>query len=137
MGEDDPTLRHAALLELKRSGLSVTSCGTGLDLVEAVSATLLDNAPMPFDVIVADVRMPGLSGLAFLAGVRDLGYKVPVILITALSDDETDKEAMRLKAAAVFSKPFDLEILVEVVQNLCPSPLVLGNITRSAEDAET
>ena len=68
--------------------------------------------PEEFDVIVSDIRMPGVSGLSVLAGLREIEGIPPIILITAFGDEETHAEADRLGAAAVLDKPFEMATLL-------------------------
>ena len=66
-------------------------------------------------VIVSDIRMPMLDGLGVLCRLRELGSRLPIILITAFGDAETHELARSLGATAVIDKPFELEHLVAAV----------------------
>jgi DNA-binding NtrC family response regulator len=80
----------------------------------------------PPDVLVSDVRMPGLGGLDVLRGLRHCEWANPVILITAFGDEATHLEAVRLGAAAVLDKPFDVDdlraILLATFPPVSPPP---------------
>lgn len=68
------------------------------------------------DVVVTDLRMPGMDGVSCLRELRRLGFETPVILMTAHASVETAVEAMKLGAFDYLEKPFnaeELEILVE------------------------
>ncbi len=70
----------------------------------------------PFDVVLTDLRMPGLDGVALLRELRRLGLDVPVILMTAHASVETAVEAMKLGAFDYVQKPFnaqEIEIVIE------------------------
>jgi DNA-binding response OmpR family regulator len=75
-------------------------------------------------VIVTDLRMPGVSGLSVLRTIREYGWRVPVVLITAFGSEETLNEAARLDAAIVLHKPFELDDLRMAIRCLLPQPLV-------------
>jgi len=69
-----------------------------------------------FDVVVTDLRLPGLDGVGLLREMRRLGIDVPVILITAHASVPTAVEAMKLGAFDYVQKPFDgqeIEIVIE------------------------
>ncbi|MEW6199608.1 MAG: sigma-54 dependent transcriptional regulator [Planctomycetota bacterium] len=69
-----------------------------------------------FDVILTDLRMPGLDGVALLRELRRLGIDVPVVLMTAHASVPTAVEAMKLGAFDYIQKPFDgqeIEIVIE------------------------
>ena len=92
----------------------------GRELVASLQNAAADGqAP---DLIVTDVRMPGISGLHALAEARRLLPSLPVIVITAFGDAMTHARAAQLGAASVFDKPFDLRSLLRRVQELIEAP---------------
>lgn len=76
-----------------------------------------------FDLIVADVRMPGMNGIETIRGIyenlekRGL-KKIPVIFITGYADDKIKQEAETLKPVAYIYKPFDISELVDKVKEV-------------------
>jgi two-component system response regulator HydG len=69
-----------------------------------------------FDVVISDLRLPGMDGVALLREMRRLGLDVPVVLMTAYASVPTAVEAMKLGAFDYIQKPFnpeEVEILVE------------------------
>jgi len=66
--------------------------------------------------LVADIRMPGMSGLQLQARLRAEGFPVPMILITAHDDAQVRTEAMKAGAIEVLFKPFDNDVLLEKVR---------------------
>jgi len=105
LADDDHELRRLLATELRKDGFVVTEARTGIELRHR-----LDDGTDSFDLIVTDVRMPGLTGLAVIDGLRNGNQrsKTPVILITAFGDAHTHAEAKRLKVV-VLDKPFDLD----------------------------
>ena len=71
----------------------------------------------PFDLLITDVRMPGLSGLDALRKLRAYRYQGPVVVITAFPDIDVVAEAARLDAA-LLPKPFSLAALSSLVLSL-------------------
>ncbi|MEJ2361265.1 MAG: sigma-54 dependent transcriptional regulator [Gammaproteobacteria bacterium] len=65
-----------------------------------------------FDLIIADIRLPGLSGVEWVTRLREQGSNTPVIFISAYADMQTAIEALRAGAADFILKPFRLEQLL-------------------------
>lgn len=114
IAEDDADLRRLLASTLRSDGYQVEEVATGFELLARASG-------QGVNVIVSDVRMPGLTGLEVLAGLRARGrpeiWNTPIILITAFGDSETHREAERL-GAILFDKPFDLDDLRTCVMHL-------------------
>ncbi|GLR90870.1 response regulator transcription factor [Bradyrhizobium iriomotense] len=70
--------------------------------------------------IVADVHMPGMSGLDLARKLRELGIMTPVILITALPDMHLDGEAISVGAQCLLRKPFEIDSLLDCVERSLP-----------------
>lgn len=111
VAEDDSALRHLVAESLRRAGYAVTEVGDGAEALDTIGAQLVSGARDLPDVVVADVRMPYLSGLAVLAALRDVDPGIPIILMTAFGDASTHALAHRLGAIDVLDKPFDLDVL--------------------------
>src|SRR6202161_4318354 len=104
--EDEEKLRRVVELQLKGAGFDVDQAGT----VEQ-AMRLADRA----DVILTDLRLPGVSGLEMLANLRRQGSHTPVIVMTAFGSIETAVEAMKAGAVDFLPKPFSLDHLMTVV----------------------
>ena len=72
--------------------------------------------------VIADVRMPGLDGLELQRRIRLVRPELPVILISAHSDDAVRDRALRAGATAFFDKPFDCAALLAAISKAL-SPL--------------
>ena len=66
--------------------------------------------------LIADIRMPGMSGLDLQSRLNDDGHAIPIIFITAHGDEKMRIRAMRAGAAAFLAKPFDRAVLLERVR---------------------
>jgi CheY-like chemotaxis protein len=118
LAEDDAELRRLLAAKLRQGGYDVVEVGTGEGLAQHL---IIENAIDETDLIVSDIRMPGLSGLDLLAYLQTRGAFPPVVLITAFGDWRTHEEAGRLGATAVFDKPIDLDDLVQWVRGAVPA----------------
>jgi len=104
--DDDRTCRDSIQKILEREGHVVEGAA---DVDHALEAMGRRN----FDLIVCDYRMPGRSGLDFLAELKRTNSTIPVLLISALADSETEAEARRLGAGDLLRKPFRRQELVD------------------------
>jgi FixJ family two-component response regulator len=66
--------------------------------------------------VIADIRMPDMSGLDLQSRLNDDGHAIPIIFITAHGDEKMRIRAMRAGAAAFLAKPFDRAVLLERVR---------------------
>ena len=71
-----------------------------------------------YDLLMSDIRMPGMDGLQFLRGVREKWPDLPVILMTAYGSLETTMEALRLGAWDYISKPFSPDAIRGMVKKV-------------------
>src|SRR6266481_5498116 len=65
--------------------------------------------------LIADIRMPGMSGLELQEKLKTKGCRIPIIFITAHGDAEMRTHAMRDGALAFLNKPFDDAVLLEII----------------------
>jgi DNA-binding NtrC family response regulator len=104
--EDEEKLRRVVELQLKTAGFEVEQAGSA-----EAAMRLADRA----DVILTDLRLPGVSGLEMLADLRRQDSHTPVIVMTAFGSIETAVEAMKAGAVDFLPKPFSLDHLMTVV----------------------
>lgn len=109
VAEDDAAMRRLLCETLLRAGHEVLAVSDGCGLLDAVGAALVGDGVMP-DVIVTDVRMPGVSPLEVLEGLRSTDAWIPAIVITAFGDDALHARVEALGARCL-DKPFDLDHL--------------------------
>lgn len=119
LAEDDDELRALLTLTLARAGYSVVALEDGFGLTDYVSLTQVYGGPLLApDLIVSDMRRPGLTGLEVLVQAQACGLSCPAILLSSFADEETREEARRLGAHAVLDKPVDLEVLKATLHEL-------------------
>ncbi|MFV0673076.1 sigma-54-dependent transcriptional regulator [Variovorax sp. tm] len=107
--EDDPAVRLGSTQALQLAGLRVTGLGSAEQVLPRV-------VPGFSGVLVTDVRLPGMDGLALLSRALQIDPTLPVILVTGHGDITMAVQAMRLGAYDFLEKPFSPDQLTEVVQ---------------------
>jgi eukaryotic-like serine/threonine-protein kinase len=107
--DDDPAVLRVTSRVLRAAGMSVTECADG-----AAAIALLESATI--DVVVSDIDMPGLTGIALLKLLRARGIEVPVILMTGAPALDTAVEAVELGAFKYLMKPVAPAELCATVQ---------------------
>lgn len=84
---------------------------------DRAEAFMAEFTPGRFDCLITDVSMPGRSGLELQERLRELGSSMPVIFITADTSPATEARALRGGAHACLTKPFNDEVLLQLLQN--------------------
>ena len=122
LAEDDEEMRRLLTLMLRKEGYQVTECPDGISLLDQLSSLFLhEENQRNFDLIISDIRMPGVTGMEILMGASEDKNFPPMILITAFGDKETHIQAERLGVAALFDKPFDIDDMLNKVREILVS----------------
>jgi FixJ family two-component response regulator len=106
--DDDESLQRALQDLIESDGLSALCFGSAEQFLES---TARNEAAC----LIADIRMPGMSGLELQAKLKGERCRIPIIFITAHGDAEMRIRAMRQGAVEFLTKPFDDAILLEIV----------------------
>jgi DNA-binding response OmpR family regulator len=118
LAEDDDEMRALLAAALRKDGYEVTACGNGINLLGHISAGLHGRRSGSYDLVVSDIRMPGLTALEVFEDLRGHSTPPPLILITAFGDERTHAQADRLGALAVLDKPFPIDRLLEAAHRV-------------------
>ncbi|HET8578363.1 MAG TPA: sigma-54 dependent transcriptional regulator [Methylomirabilota bacterium] len=102
IADDEDSLRWVLEKGFRSAGYQVTAVKDG-------TAALRESESQPFDLILLDVRMPGIDGLALLKQVRERRPDAQVVIMTAHGTMETAVQAMQDGAYDYLTKPFDLD----------------------------
>jgi|SRR5882724_12051056 len=107
--EDEAKMRRLLELNLGEDGWTTASAG---DAESGMKMFREDS----FDMVLTDFKLPGMNGLEFLKGIRQINSEIPVVMMTAYGSVETAVEAMRNGANNYVLKPFSLEEIKLVVR---------------------
>jgi len=107
--DDDESLRRSVRNLL-------TSVGFRVETFESAEAFLQSAERVHTGCVVLDLRMPGMSGLDLLGHLAAIGSRIPVIILTAHSDDEARRRTLQAGAVAHLGKPFHGDALLGAVR---------------------
>jgi FixJ family two-component response regulator len=107
--DDDESVRGALQGLMKAVGLPARSFASGEDFLES-------GQHQETGCLIADIRMPGMSGLELQAALNADDCRIPIIFITAHGDEKMRMHALRAGAVEFIAKPFDDEALVASVR---------------------
>jgi two-component system copper resistance phosphate regulon response regulator CusR len=113
--EDDRTVGQYVKRGLAEAGFHVDLVGDGIEGLRAASEG-------HYDVVVLDLRLPGMEGREILRTLRDRGKTVPVLVLTAQDTVDYKVQALRMGADDYVTKPFALEELLARVEALGRRP---------------
>ncbi len=103
--DDDDGLREITTLQLEDVGFRVRACSRGADAIAALD----DSMP---DVLLTDLKMPGVDGMQVLAAARRLDPDLPVLVLTAFGSVDTAVAAMQAGAHDYVTKPVARDALL-------------------------
>lgn len=106
---------HFEMLEFLRSMLELSNQDCEVLAVPSAEEGLLELRRAQFDLLITDVRLPGMSGFDLVRRVKALGREMPVIMITAYSSNQGRKEAADLGVYRYFQKPLDTDSVLTAV----------------------
>jgi FixJ family two-component response regulator len=107
--DDDESFRIALVESLSSLGYGTSGYASAEDYVRVAPGK-------PFDCIVTDVHMPGMSGLDLMKHLATRGSTIPVILITARSDSNVEAKAAAAGAVCLLRKPFEINELITCIE---------------------
>jgi FixJ family two-component response regulator len=107
--DDDQSVQSALQDLIESEGLSTVCFGSAEEFLDS-------GAQDEAGCLIADIRMPGISGIELQAKLKADRCRIPIIFITAHGDSKMRVQAMRDGAVEFLTKPFDNAVLLETVQ---------------------
>ncbi|MBI4698398.1 MAG: response regulator, partial [Nitrospirae bacterium] len=108
--DEDITLKHL-LYALKHEGYEATGVSNGIEALEKIEK-------QEFDILIADIKMPGMDGLTLLGKVKEKYPKIEVIIITGFGSIESAVNAMKQGASDYITKPFNIDELNRKIKKI-------------------
>lgn len=125
--DDDRNLRFAFRRVLDPRTYTIDEAGSGEQGLSMVHS-------QPYDVILLDLRMPGMSGMDVLTKLIEHDPKTPVIMMTAFGTTETAIQAIKNGAFDFVLKPFDIEELQRIVEHAVDARRMMSRRVEVLED---
>lgn len=112
--DDEELLIKSLSRLLEKQGYEVYTVRNGSDAVAVMDED-------DFDLVISDIRMPGLSGVETVRQIQEnmskKQKKIPTIFVTGFADDNIEREARKLNPIAYIMKPFDIRELLKTVMD--------------------
>src|SRR5919112_2034998 len=119
--DDDENLRWVTQTQLEDAGYEVVASPDG----EAALRSLNGRRP---DLVLTDLKMPGMSGMDLLKRIRAIDSEIPVLMITAFGTIQSAVEAVKNGAYDYLTKPFDYEELVLSVKRALEHSTLIAEV---------
>ncbi len=117
--DDEPSIRAVLRAHLRRAGHAVRVAASGEEATRLLDAE-------PCDLLITDLKMPGMDGMALLRWCQRQHPGLPVVILTAHGTVDSAVEALKRGARDYITKPFDLDEMLRVVERT----LHLGRVGR-------
>jgi len=128
--DDERSVTDLLHEDLREEGYSCVTAGTGEDALKRLSEG-------NFDVVLLDLKLPGISGMDVLREAKSIHPEVAVIVVTAAGDAQTSVEAMKIGAVDYITKPFELERVNGSVEVALKAKTVWGDKSALQEEGST
>jgi CheY-like chemotaxis protein/predicted transcriptional regulator len=110
MVDDEAKFRETTAKILSRKGYLTTVAGSGEEAIEILRQA-------PHDVVVLDIKMPGMDGHEALAKIKEIDEKIQVIMLTGHGEYDSARESLKHGAYDYLSKPCDIDRLAARIQD--------------------
>jgi DNA-binding response OmpR family regulator len=113
IAEDDNAISSMMVDILRMEGIESAVVSEGRKVMDVLHSE-------PFDLVLLDIMLPGLDGISIMRAIRDDPEKgdVPVVMLTAKTDDETTWAGWRAGCNYYMTKPFEPDELLAIVRSL-------------------
>ena len=125
--DDEERMRNLLKKVLEKQGFSVNIASNGIEAMERVEDD-------PFDVIIADVRMPNMNGMELLKMVKEVRPRISMIIMTAFGSIDSAVEAMKHGAYDYITKPFKMSELSIIVKKAVQEKRLNEEVTSLREE---
>ena len=116
--DDEETMRRSMADLLKLEGYQTITAKDGLDAIEKITSRSKTYPQEPFDLILLDLKMPGINGMEVLRKVKKERPHVEVIILTGHGSEQDKELALEFGAFAYLEKPVDIEVLSKTKEEL-------------------
>ena len=112
--DDELSMREFLKILLEKEGYEVSTASEANSAIE-----LIKN--QNFDLVISDIKMPGMGGLTLLEKIKEINSALPVIMITAFASPDNAVTAMRSGAFDYITKPFKVDEIIKIIKSAISS----------------
>ncbi len=116
IADDDAALLHTMAFTLKRKSIDVDTAEDGKSAYKKIIDRYQNNKF--YDLIITDMRMPGLSGIELISKVREAGINTPVLAITGFGNMNMEVDLMRAGCKDYLDKPFSVNEFIDCISKI-------------------
>jgi nitrogen regulation protein NR(I) len=116
IADDEASLRKVLSAALRREGYDVVAAQDGDEALQLLDASTSPETGEPFDLLISDVRMPGVDGLELLDRVKERFDDLPVVLLTAHGTVDMAVQALKQGAFDFVTKPYERDEFLQVLR---------------------
>jgi len=114
--DDDQSMRWVLEKTLVNNGYRVTAFESGSVALASFKRAALEQRP---NLIITDVRMPGINGFDLMKQIKNISPQTPIIVMTAYTDLDTTAQTFQEGAFEYLPKPFDIDDALDLVARAC------------------
>ena len=134
VAEDNKTNQEVVLRMLKlEETYDVTVARDGQEALDLVKESMHDPAGEPFNLVLMDVQMPTMDGLQSTRLIREIGYRAPIVALTAFSEESNIRDCLDSGMNFFLSKPIRRPQLKKVLKDYC-APIAEEEEAEGLED---
>ncbi len=128
--DDEEQMRDLLAKVLERKGYQVAVCSNGLEALASLEKE-------PADLVITDVRMPGLSGMEALKAVKELNADIVVLIMTAFGSIDQAVQAVKEGAYDYINKPFKIEEMLLTIEKALDERRLRHEVTALRQELHT
>ncbi len=108
--DDELSMREFLKILLEKEGHKVITASDAASAIDLIQK-------QDFDIVISDIKMPGMGGLSLLEKIKEINNSIPVIMITAYASPENAVVAMRSGAFDYITKPFKVDEIKKIIKS--------------------
>jgi two-component system response regulator PilR (NtrC family) len=129
--DDELSMREFLKILLEKEGYKVSTAPEASSAIDLIRG-------QKFDLVLSDIKMPGMGGLSLLEKIKEMDSSLPVIMITAFASPENAVIAMKSGAFDYITKPFKVEEIIKIIKSAisASSPTSTDDVSSKTESFE-
>ena len=127
--DDELSMREFLKILLEKEGYDVSTAPDAANAIELIN-------DQNFDLVISDIKMPGMGGLTLLEKIKEINNTLPVIMVTAFASPDNAVTAMRSGAFDYITKPFKVDEIIKIIKSAISSTVPTATTDEITSDTE-